>query len=84
MTIRHQAYMDQVKGLNRQVWDGIHTLLAMQAEWNALDYGSTMEAGSGTNEGITPAEVGAVVFDSANALKAVLNAGHATNMAKLL
>jgi hypothetical protein len=28
--------------------------------------------------------VGAVVFDTANALETTLNAGHATNMAKLL
>jgi hypothetical protein len=84
MTVRHQTYIDQARGLNRQIWEGIHALQAMQAEWNALDYGSTMEAGTGANAGIDPAEVGAVVFDSANALKAVLNAGHATNMAKLL
>ena len=46
--------------------------------------GYTLPDGSGENDGITKAEVGAVVFDTANALVTLLNAGHATNMAKLL
>jgi hypothetical protein len=49
-----------------------------------LIYGNTLPAGTGTNAGLTHVEIGAVVFDTANAMVAVLNAGHATNMAKLL
>ena len=56
----------------------------MQREYNALDYGNTLPDGSGENEGISKAEVGAVIFDTANALVALLDTGHATNMAKLL
>ena len=49
-----------------------------------VDYGTTLDAGEGANEGLTAQAVGAVVFDTANALVAVLNAGHATNCARLL
>ena len=69
---------------NKAIWDGINALVAMQREWTALDYGNTLEDGEGGNAGYTAAEVGAVVFDTANAFVAVLNAGHATNMSKLL
>ena len=46
------------------------------------DFGSV--PGAGSNDGVSAAEVGAVVFDTANALVGVLGAGHATNMANLL
>lgn len=82
--VREQAYYNDVRNANQAVWDGINKLVALQREYNALDYGNTLDAGEGPHAGITKAEVGAVVFDTANALVAVLGAGHATNMAKLL
>lgn len=82
--MRPQDYITLVRQANRNVWDGINTLVALQREWNALDYGRTLPEGEGDNTGIVSAEIGAVAFDTANALVAVLNAGHATNMAKLL
>jgi hypothetical protein len=42
------------------------------------------EGSVGDNEGYTAAEVGAVVFDTANAFRGLLNTGHATNLSKLL
>ena len=81
---REQNYITEARQLNKQVWDGINGLVALQREWQALDYGNTLDEGEGENTGITGAEVGAVVFDTANALVAVLNQGHATNLAKLL
>jgi hypothetical protein len=69
---------------NQAIWDGINALVVLQREWNALDYGNTLGDGEGGNAGYTADEVGAVVFDTANAFVAVLAAGHATNMAKLL
>lgn len=81
---REQNFITEARELNRQIWNGINALVAMQREWNALDYGSTLDPGTGDNTGIEAAEVGAVVFDSANAFVGVLNGGHATNMAKLL
>ncbi len=82
--MRAQDYITIARQNNRQLWDALNNLVALQREYNALDYGTTLPDGEGDNTGITPAEVGAVVFDTANALVAVLNAGHATNMAKLL
>ena len=81
---RQSDYITEARAANRQVWDGINALKALQREYNALDYGNTLPDGSGENDGITKAEVGAVVFDTANALVTLLDAGHATNMAKLL
>ena len=81
---RQSDYISEAREANRQVWEGINTLKSLQREYNALDYGNTLPDGSGENDGITKAEVGAVVFDTANALVTLLDAGHATNMAKLL
>lgn len=81
---REQDFISIAKAKNKAVWDGINELVAMQREWNAMDYGNTLGAGAGTNDKLTRVEVGAVVFDTANALVEVLNKGHATNMAKLL
>lgn len=82
--MREQDFYTIVRQHNKEIWDGINALVALQREWNALDYGSTLPAGEGENEGLTQVEVGAVTFDTANAFVAVLNAGHATNMARLL
>jgi len=81
---REQDFITEARQHNKQIWDGINALVALQREWNAMDFGNTLDAGEGANEGIEAAEVGAVVFDTANALVGVLAAGHATNMAKLL
>jgi hypothetical protein len=81
---RENDFIIEVRAATRAIWGGINTLKALQREYNALDYGSTLDTGSGENAGITAAQVGAVVFDTATALEAVLNAGHATNMARLL
>lgn len=81
---REQDFISEARAANKAVWDGINKLISLQREWNALDYGTTLNDGEGTNVGITKTEVGAVVFDTANALVATLNQGHATNMANLL
>ena len=76
-----QQFIDAAKAANRKVWDGINELVELQKQWNALDYGATLVDATG---GLTAAEIGAVVFDTADALVAVQGAGHATNQAKLL
>lgn len=81
---REEDFISQARAANRKVWEGINELVSLQREWNALDYGNTLDPGTGENNGITRTEVGAVVFDTADALVTTLNAGHATNMAKLL
>lgn len=81
---REQDFITLARQHNKAVWDGINALKAMQAEWNALDYGTTLDDGAGENAGLTKTEIGAVVFDTANAMLTLLGQGHATNMAKLL
>ncbi len=81
---REQDFITLARQHNKAIWDGINALVAMQREWNALDYGTTLNDGAGANEGLTKTQIGAVVFDTANAFVAVLNAGHATNMSRLL
>jgi hypothetical protein len=84
MAGREQDYISTARQYNRHIWEGINGLIALQREWEALDYGTTLDPGEGDNEGITSADIGSVVFDTANAFVTVLDAGHATNMAKLL
>jgi len=79
MASRDEEFVTEAREANRKIWDGINALIALQRQWNALDYGNTLAV-----DGVVAAEVGAVVFDTATAFVAVLNAGHATNMAKLL
>lgn len=81
---RNSEYYDKVRQANKALWNAINDLQELQRQWNALDYSNTLTDGVGTNEGLTKTEIGAVVFDTANAMKAVLDSGHATNMAKLL
>lgn len=81
---REQDFITEVRTASRAIWDAINTLKGLQTEWNALDYSNELDPGEGDNAGITAAEVGAVLFDTTNAFQTVLNAGHATNMAKLL
>lgn len=82
--MREQDFITEARQHNKAIWDGINALVSLQREWNAMDFGNTLDAGAGDNTGIDAAQVGAVVFDTANAFVAVLNAGHATNMANLL
>jgi hypothetical protein len=85
VTTRDDIYVGEVKEAVKQIWTGLHRLLMLQTEWHALDYGNTLVPTDKFGyDQHTPAEVGACVFDTANALKAVLDAGHKTNLAKLL
>lgn len=70
----------------RRLWEALNALEALQKEWNALDYGNTLgaEAFAGQNDHLNALQVGAVVFDTAAAIRAQFDAGHATNVARLL
>lgn len=81
---REQDFYTLARQHSKAIWDALNALTGLQREWNALDYGNTLEPGAGANDGLTKTEIGAVVFDTTNAMLAVLAAGHATNMAKLL
>jgi hypothetical protein len=81
---RKSDFITEARQHARSLWNALNALEALQKEWNALDYLNQLDAGEGENAGLNAAEVGAVVFDTANALRTTLNAGHATNLAKLL
>jgi hypothetical protein len=81
---RENDYITEARAANRAIWNGINALIALQPEWNALDYGTTLDEGVGDNAGIKGADVGAVVFATADALAQLLQSGHASSMAKLL
>lgn len=71
----------------RMIHEGITGLRNLQPQFNYGGYGpagaNPLPNGTGANEGITAAEVGAAVFDTADALKTVLDNGHGANLEKL-
>lgn len=79
-----QAFIARVRTLNKAIWDSIIELHGLQTEWDKRQFGTTLDDGEGENAGITAVQVGAVVFDSADALMAVLTGGTGGNMAALL
>lgn len=81
---REQDFISIARTHAKSILDAYNGLKALQLEWNALDYGSTLDDGEGENSEITKSEVGAVVFDTTDAITTLLGAGHATNLAKLL
>jgi hypothetical protein len=67
----------------QQILAALHGLESMQTRWNALASADNMIDGQGAFNGITKTQVGSVVFDTANALRALLDAGHGTNLEKV-
>ena len=85
MANRHQEFITLARQHAAALWEASTSLLEMQKEWNALDYGNTLPDGENGNAGYTNADVGAVVFATANEIKLrILDTGHATNLANLL
>lgn len=82
--MREQDFITLARQHAKSILDAYNGLKGLQLEWNALDYANTLDDGAGANEGITKAEVGSVVFDTTDAITTLLNAGHATNLSKLL
>lgn len=85
---RQSDFITQSRIFARMIYEGVTGLKTMQNEFNYAGYGSggadPLPAGSGDNSGILAADVGAVVFDTADALKTVLDGGHGANLSKLL
>lgn len=84
MAARESDYITEARTAAQQLWAAYLKLKSLQVEYNALDYGNTLDDGLGANTGITRQQVGSVVFDTTNAIETVFNAGHATNVAHLL
>lgn len=82
--VRQQDYISTARRLTTELWNAIHQLKDLQAEWIALDYSNTLPDGSGANEGYSRQEVSDVVNTTTNAILELLNQGHGTNLAHLL
>lgn len=82
-TINNQDFITATRNLTTQFWNAYTGLISMQTQWNALSYGTTLMDGTGTNSGVTAAEVGSVLFDSMNAITTVFNTGVATDLAEV-
>lgn len=81
------AFLRQTRSLVQSLWYSYVGLKALQDEWNAGSYGTNFydpDASDGDLNGITVAEAGACIFDTPAAIKTVMDAGHATNLSKLL
>lgn len=88
-TARQKAYVRLARANAAALLAAYQALLDLQLEWNALAYGDNLPDPTGvditeTGDNYTKAEVGAGVFDTITAITTVLNAGSATNLAKLL
>ena len=83
---RQSGFVTEARQAARMLWQAHQTLEKLQKEWNALDYDHTLteEAFGGENAPITAQNVSDVVFTTANAIRAVLDAGNGTNLARLL
>lgn len=82
---RQSDYKSEVRDAARRLWTAYNDLQALQAEWQAQDYATTLPTDpDGANSGITAGAFGAVVFDTADAIKTLMDNGHATNLTNIL
>ena len=82
---KEQDYYTQVRKHATNLWEAIQFFSGEgQAEWNALDYGNTLDDGMNQHQGLTRTDLGGVVFDTTDAILVLFGQGHATNVAKLL
>jgi hypothetical protein len=81
-----QAFINAARAAANQLWEAEQTLLRLQAEWVALDYGTALDNATdftGANEGLTREEIDAAVNTTGNAIKTVFDAGNGTNLARV-
>ncbi len=83
-TDRQSDYISIARQATRDLWHALNTLESMQHEWTALDYTNTLTEFTGSNEGLSAGDISDVVFTTTDAIRALLDTGHATNLAKLL
>lgn len=85
MADRHEEYVRIVRQNATQLWQAYQALRSLKEEWNAQDYGNTLEIDpAGNNADIVVADVGAVIHATSDAIAVLMAAGHATNVTKLL
>lgn len=82
---REQDFYTLTRQANTQIWDALNQMAALRREWTARDFGSSLDAGEGQNEGLVKDDLQSVLFTTGQALDEFLTNGfHYTGMAKLL
>lgn len=83
---RKNDYVAETRSEVRQLVAALDRLRSKQIEWNANNYGETLTDDDliGVADGLHPSDIGAVIFDTVDALDAVLESGHASNLYRLL
>ena len=84
--MRQADYVTEVRIATRKLWSALNELKALQREWTALDYMNTLseDAFQGENAGLDASAIAAIVFTTTDALLALLDTGHGTNLARVL
>ena len=83
--MRETNYVTEVRIAVRQLWKALNDMNALKREWTALDYLNTLSeaAFQGENAGLDVEDI-AAVLTTMNALWALLDTGHGTNLARVL
>lgn len=80
-------WASEVRANATKLWEALQELEALQSQHAALDYGNTLttqDLAESDHEGLTVADLGAACFATPDAIRALMNQGHATNIAKVL
>jgi len=83
--------VSKARSLAKSANDTLEELEKLQAEWNAQDFTNNTDTpeltdpvyGNHEHEHLTKAEVAAFIYDTANAIRGLWTAGHATNVTNL-
>lgn len=85
---REMDYVSKVRDANRKFWDAFLTLKGLQKESVAQNYNSNLGpecfAVNTEHEGLTSADIIAVVHTTIDAVETFLASGHNTNITKIL
>ncbi len=74
-------HINQVRANATRLMDTIKVLQGLRKDWDYLGLSDAIEPEdfTGTNEGITPAQI-AAVYTTLSAIETLLGAGHGTNL----
>jgi len=82
MANRPSDFVSQTRDLATTLLQTINGLDALRKEWDGMNYLDTLppEAFEGANSDVTKDEIAAVIGTTLDALNALLDEGHATNL----
>lgn len=83
MTASMQIFISNARVAAAKLCDAALQLQDMQTEFNAKDYGNTLEDGTDVNQGFTKAQIGAAIFAGADAVVQLLQGPTGANVVKI-